>query len=151
MRHRAQVFAGRICSVRKGDSNLFERWLCTECHLVGVPVSRLRVSGNASTRLGPKDTTSCLQLAAGKIRKRTPEEEAEEEALSKMTVSERLAHIKGEPLQPDHTPWKSMTPSCAVHNAVGVVWLVASMTAPGPMDLRSQGGGVQASMAKGAA
>ena len=37
-----------------------------------------------------------MQLAAGKIRKRTAEEEAEEEALSKMTVSERLAHIKGE-------------------------------------------------------
>ena len=36
-----------------------------------------------------------LQLAEGKIRKRTPEEEAEEEALSKMTVSERLAYIKG--------------------------------------------------------
>lgn len=37
-----------------------------------------------------------MQLAAGKIRKRTAEEEAEEDALSKMTVSERLAHIKGE-------------------------------------------------------
>lgn len=36
-----------------------------------------------------------MQLAAGKIRKRTAEEEAEEDALSKMTVSERLAHIKG--------------------------------------------------------
>ena len=37
---------------------------------------------------------SGMQLAAGKIRKRTPEEEAEEEALSRMTVSERLAYIK---------------------------------------------------------
>ena len=34
-------------------------------------------------------------LAEGKIRKRTPEEEAEEEMLSKMSVSERLAHING--------------------------------------------------------
>ena len=42
---------------------------------------------------------TCLQLAAGKIRKRTAEEEAEEKVLSMMSVSERLAHINGAPQQ----------------------------------------------------
>lgn len=52
---------------------------------------------------GEHDKHAAL-LAAGKIRKRSPEEEAEEKLLSMMSVSERLAHIHGK-----HEPVRSLT------------------------------------------